>query len=106
MEAQKGGIFGMICERCGKETTVHRTSYLNTQDICPDCEEIERKHKVYPFAKEVERAETLKGNYKFEGVLHGIVCDTEAQANLLARMKFNDTSEKKSHMTKRNYKPC
>ena len=93
MASLKGGYVGMICERCGKETTIHRTSYLNTENICPDCEQLEKKHPVYDFAKSVERAETLKGNYNFEGVLYNIIYDTPAEANLLARMKFNDTRE-------------
>lgn len=83
----------MVCDRCGKETTTHRTSYLNTDNICPDCEKIEKLHKVYDFAKKVEKEETLRGNYNFEGVLYGIICDTDAEANLIARMKFHDTSE-------------
>jgi recombinational DNA repair protein (RecF pathway) len=58
-----------ICERCKKTTNIITTSYLNTQELCPECKEEEKKHPLYPFAKEIERQEILKGNYNYEGLL-------------------------------------
>lgn len=83
----------MICARCGKETNVHRMSYLNLEEICSECEEKEKKHPVYKYGKEIERAAVLAGNYNFPGVLDGLTYRTEAEANLLARLKHGDTPE-------------
>lgn len=58
----------MICERCGKETNTHKTSRFNTQDICMECEAIERKHPDYQRAKEVEMEAVKLGNHWFEGI--------------------------------------
>ena len=44
------------CQRCGKETMVTTMSWLNTQTICIDCSEAEKKHHRYKEAKEAEKA--------------------------------------------------
>ena len=58
----------MICERCGKETNTHTTSRFNTEDICLECEEIERNHPDYQKAKDAEMEAVRAGNYNFEGI--------------------------------------
>lgn len=58
----------MICERCGKETNTHKTSRFNTQEICLECEEIERKHPDYQKARDVENEAVKLGNHWFEGI--------------------------------------
>lgn len=80
----------MICARCGKESSVHSLSFLNMDEICPDCAAAEKKHPVYNYAKEVERNECKKGNYNFPGVLEDIKYNTQAEANLIARLKYGD----------------
>ena len=83
----------MICERCGKETNVHTTSWLNTENICEECSDKEKNHPVYGFAKESERRAVQNGDYNFPGVLNGLVYKTQGEANLLARIKYNDNPE-------------
>lgn len=80
----------MICARCKKETNIHKMSFLNVDEICPECEEKEKKHPVYKFAKDIERKAVLSGNYNFPGVLSGLIYKTDAEANLLARIKYGD----------------
>lgn len=83
----------MICQRCGKETNVHKMSFLNTQEICMECAEKEINHPVYQFGKRIEYEEVKGGNYNFQGVLDGLVCDSQAEENLIARIKYQDTPE-------------
>lgn len=59
----------MKCERCGKETNIHTMSMLNTDLICMDCKEDERKHPLYEQARETELEEVKKGNYNYKGLL-------------------------------------
>lgn len=58
----------MICERCGNDTKTHTMSMFNTETICMDCKERERKHPLYKMALEADRQEVLKGNYNFKGI--------------------------------------
>ena len=58
----------MTCERCGKETNVHTMSRFNTQDICMECVEKEKRHPKYPEAAAAELAETKAGRYNFPGI--------------------------------------
>ena len=61
----------MKCQRCGKETDTHTMSMLNMDEICMECKEEERKHPMYKAALEAERAEVLKGNLNYKGLLYG-----------------------------------
>lgn len=58
----------MLCERCSKETNVVTGSWFNTEMICMDCSEAEKKHPKYEEAKERELEEVKKGNYNYEGI--------------------------------------
>ena len=58
----------MKCNRCGKETNTYKMSRFNTQNICLECEKIERNHPDYPKAKEAEMEAVKAGNYNFEGI--------------------------------------
>jgi len=58
----------MKCERCGKETLRCIMSFFNTQLICFDCYEEERKRPDFDKAVERENEEIKKGNYSFEGI--------------------------------------
>ena len=58
----------MICARCKREVREHNMSRFNTDEICLECEEKERQHPLYAYAKEVERQECLKGNLNFPGI--------------------------------------
>lgn len=59
----------MKCERCGKETNVSTMSMLNTETICMECKEKERKHPLYDEAVRADIAEIKKGNYNYKGLL-------------------------------------
>jgi hypothetical protein len=58
----------MVCDRCGKETSVFTMSYFNTDSICIDCQELEQRHPDYKRAKEKENEQVRAGNYNFDGV--------------------------------------
>ena len=58
----------MKCQRCGKETLVHTMSMFNTEEICMECKEKERKHPMYEAAREADRQAVLSGNYNFKGI--------------------------------------
>lgn len=58
----------MRCDRCGKETSVFRMSFFNTDNCCPACLKKEMLHPQYEEAKEKEREEVLKHNYNFPGI--------------------------------------
>jgi hypothetical protein len=43
-------------------------SFFNTQMICMDCVEKERKHPDYQKAKDAEHAAVLRGDYNYQGI--------------------------------------
>lgn len=57
-----------ICRRCGKQTNVTTMSYFNTDIICMECDEKERKHSEFKAAQAREEREVKAGNYNFGGV--------------------------------------
>jgi len=56
------------CERCYKETNITIMSMFNTQTICMDCKEKEKKRSDYKSAVEADDNQIRKGNYNFKGV--------------------------------------
>lgn len=58
----------MICRRCGQETIVIIMSRFNTEEICMDCEELERSHPRYQEAVAAEEAAVKRGEYNFPGI--------------------------------------
>ena len=58
----------MKCQRCRKETNMHTMSYFNTQEICVECDEAERKHPEFEKARKAEHDQVGKGNYNFAGI--------------------------------------
>ena len=58
----------MKCERCGKETSAFIMSMFNTEMICMDCKDAEKKHPDYAKARDAEHAEVCRGNYNFCGI--------------------------------------
>lgn len=57
------------CDRCGGSLTSGRImSMFNTDCICMECKEKERKDPEYTKALEADRAEIIKGNYNFRGI--------------------------------------
>lgn len=44
----------MLCERCNKTTTVSNLSYMNLDNICPECVKVEKNHPLYESAKKIE----------------------------------------------------
>ena len=55
------------CDRCGKPTRSVSGSWLNTEMICPDCQEAEESEPDYQLAKAKEEEEVKKGNYNYAG---------------------------------------
>ena len=43
-------------------------SIFNTDILCMDCLEKERKHKDYPKAAEAERKAAMSGDFNFQGI--------------------------------------
>jgi hypothetical protein len=56
------------CERCGKEDFCFIMSMYNTQMICLDCKEKEKKRSDYNKAVEEEAKAVKRGNYNFKGI--------------------------------------
>lgn len=56
------------CDRCGKETRVRIMSVFNTDDICMECKEAEKKHPRYQEAREAEADAVRRGDYNFPGI--------------------------------------
>ncbi len=56
------------CDRCGKKLTSRIMSMYNTDIICMECKDAERKRADYHKAVEAENAQIRMGNYNFEGI--------------------------------------
>ncbi len=57
------------CDRCGKSLKDGRImSMLNTECICMECSEKERKHPDYEKARNAEHERIKKENYNFKGL--------------------------------------
>ena len=56
------------CDRCGKPLTVRTMSFFNTDAICPECAEAERKRPDFPAAHAAEVAAVKAGDLNFKGV--------------------------------------
>lgn len=62
------GLSDGKCDRCRKESGCLTMSYFNTQMICLDCEDRERKHPRFKEAQEIETEMVRRGNYNYGGV--------------------------------------
>lgn len=56
------------CDRCGKPTAVRIMSMFNTDMICMDCKDKEKKHPRYFEAELADRNASRQGNRHFEGI--------------------------------------
>ena len=56
------------CHRCFEESGSFTMSRFNTQLICPECEEKEKKHASYKRAADAEMAAVRRGDYNFPGI--------------------------------------
>ncbi|MBD5585623.1 MAG: gamma-glutamylcyclotransferase [Clostridia bacterium] len=56
------------CNRCGRETNVTAMSMFNTETLCMDCLEKERRHPDYKKARDAEHAAIYSGDYNFPGI--------------------------------------
>jgi len=56
------------CDRCSGTEKAFTMSFFNTDWICEDCDEKEKKHPDYPKAKEAELKAIKQGNFNFEGI--------------------------------------
>ena len=58
-----------FCDRCGGSLENGRTmSRFNTNCICMNCSEKEKKDKDYDKAVKAENDEIKKGNYNYKGI--------------------------------------
>jgi hypothetical protein len=58
----------MICQRCYRQTNVSTMSRFNTQEICLECEEAERKLPEYAEAAKAELEACRRGDFNFPGI--------------------------------------
>ena len=58
----------MKCDRCNIPTASYKMSFFNTDMICKECEDKEKKHPDYQKARDAEEVEIKKGNYNFPGI--------------------------------------
>lgn len=56
------------CDRCHKDTMVTIMSFFNTDTICSACQEKERRHPMFKFARDMEAQAVKAGNYNFPGI--------------------------------------
>lgn len=58
-----------ICDRCGGSLQEGRImSMFNTDCICLNCKEAEKKRENYTEAVNAEAEEVRKGNYNYKGI--------------------------------------
>lgn len=57
-----------MCQRCGKETNITIMSMFNTQTICMDCSDSERKRPDFEDARKADEAAIKSGNFNFKGI--------------------------------------
>ena len=57
-----------FCQRCYQQSNTHIMSMFNTQLICFDCSDEERKRDDFEAAREADEDAIKAGNYNFEGV--------------------------------------
>lgn len=56
------------CDRCSNPTNSTKVSWFNTETLCVDCQRQEEAHPDYRYAKDVEHAAVVKGNFNFPGI--------------------------------------
>ena len=61
-------VGALKCKRCQKETNCFTMSMFNTQEICMDCKEAEKKHPEYKRARDAELQAVKGGDYNFKGI--------------------------------------
>lgn len=78
------------CERCGAETTISIMSRFSTNMICPDCQEIEKRHPKYRLAHDAEFLQVRAGRFNFQGI--GAPSDL-VESSIQARLRREGVSE-------------
>ena len=58
----------MKCDRCRKETNVHIMSMFNTDEICMECKDAERKRPDYKDAVAADEAAIRRGDFNYPGI--------------------------------------
>ena len=56
------------CERCGQKTWATIMSMFNTQTICMECKQAEKKDPRYKAAAKAELQAVRRGNLNFPGI--------------------------------------
>lgn len=60
------------CVRCESTSNTTTMSFLNTDVICMDCAEEEKKLSVYELAKSEEARQVRNGNLNYPGLYAGM----------------------------------
>ena len=56
------------CDRCGRELPVRVISRFNTDTLCPECEQEERRHPDYLKVTAAELDAVYRGDLNFPGI--------------------------------------
>ena len=56
------------CDRCKNTTKSWTMSTFNTEQICMECKDKERKHPKFKEAQDAEHQAVKNGNYNFNGI--------------------------------------
>ena len=60
--------YKLFCHRCQEEARTLRSSWFNTQMLCPACCAEEASHPLYEHAQQAEFAKIQTGDYRFTGI--------------------------------------
>lgn len=69
--------YKQICQRCGEDAETLRSSWFNTDMLCPDCRQAEALHPLYAYAQQEAFIKAQTGNYCFTGI--GLPQDLQRQ---------------------------
>lgn len=62
------GATNTHCQRCHQQATSHIMSMFNTEMICAECKDKERRHPDYAAAQAAELSAVQAGDYNFSGI--------------------------------------
>jgi len=58
----------MNCDRCPATNSIITCSYFNFDNICRECQNLERNHPLYEKAHQAEVAAVMAGDTNFPGI--------------------------------------
>jgi hypothetical protein len=66
--AESVNYYKQICQRCGEEADSLRSSWFNTQMLCPGCRQAEATHPLYEYAQQAAFVKAQTGDFRFTGI--------------------------------------